>query len=440
MNLETQIVEIVLRVIGAFYCFGSIIGARMITRYSFLDHALEAISGKKQPWAERFRERLMLAGLVPVVAGGLALMFLSPFAPWLFVLSAIWQALYLGWFAPRYLDAHDDPGEDGRAKTWRAFWGYLVATALVLAAAYAGFLRGPGSLIAFGVGAVATAAFAGWTFWSMRNKMINTGSPFAALSTNPDDPSEGWDELSKSGFKIREPENISVVLRPSWNDGYLFHTDRDDRIGWGWQEKYLSQHAHDMLNYLGDVFRDVGDSYDPRRCGLRNPDDVKALEEAGAVVLEVLQKELGAERVRFDPLPTPILPEVSADRVKIEPFQLDAVIWSLDEPLNAAPRRIYEDDFGISWYLARSLSYWAEDWHLAHCEEDDAPEVPSTKWTDADFDKHEEEGRILAVRLKRELIATDRAHVMVYYMTRKIGLLEAHADEETPPLPGSVQI
>lgn len=440
MNPEVLICELVLRLIGAFYCFGTIIGARMVTRYSFLDHALEAISGKKQPRAERLREQLMLAGMAPVFAGGLALMFLSPIATWLFVLSAIWQAAYLGYVAPRYLDPEDDPGEEGRAKTWRAFWFYLVATALVLAAAFTGLLRGPSGAAALAGVAAATAIFGGWIVWSMRNKLKSDASPFSALSTNPDDPSEGWNDLSESGFKIREPKDISVVLRPSWNDGHLFHTDRNDRIGWGWQEEYLSQHAQDMMGYLGDVFRDVGDPYDPRRCALRKPEDVEKLKEAGAAVLEVLQKELGAERVSFDPLPTPILPEIVAQRVKIEPFHLNAVIWSLDEPINAAPRPIYDDLFGISWALARHLSYWAEDWHLAQSEEDPTPESPPSKWTDADYDKHEEEGRVLAVRLKRELVATDRAHVMVYYMTRKVGLLEAHADEEIPPLPGSVEI
>lgn len=440
MNVEIQIFEFVLRLIGAFYFFGSIIGARMITRYSFFDQAIEAISGKPTPWAERLRERLMLAALAPIVAGGLALMFLSPFATWLFGLSAIWQAIYLGWFAPRYLDPNDDPGEEGRAKTWRAFWGYLIATALVLAAAFAGILRGPGDTLALGGLAIATGAFAGWIFWSMRNKLKQGASPFAALSTNPDDPSEGWDDLSESGFKIREPKDISVVIRPSWNDGYLFHTDRDDPISWGWQETYLSQHAQDMLSYLGDVFRDVADPHDPRRCGLRNPDDVKALEEAGKSVLEVVQKELGAERVRFEPLPTPIPPQIAANRVKIEPYQLHAVIWSLDEPIEATSRAIDVDMFGISWSLARHLSYWAEDWRLAQSENDENPETPPSRWTDADYDKHEEEGRILGVRLKRELVATGRAHVMVYYMTRKVGVLEAHADDEIPPLPGPEQI
>ncbi len=440
MSIETQISEFILRLIGAFYFFGSIIGARMITRYSFLDHALEAISGKPIPWAERFRERLMLAGLVPVVAGGLALMLLSPFATWLFALSAIWQALYLSWFAPRYLDPHDDPGEDGRTKTWRAFLGYLIATALVLAAAFTGILRGPYGLLAFGVGAATTLAFAGWAFWSMRNKLGINASPFAALTTNPDDPSDGWNNLSENGFKIREPEDISVILRPSWNDGYLFRADDNEPVSWGWQEERLSEHARAMLSYLGDVFRDVGDPHDPRRCGLQKPDDLKALEDAGTSVLEVLQKELGAERVRFETLPAPVLPEITANRVKIEPFHMNAVIWSLDEPISAAPRLIYEDTFGISWSLARHMSHWAEDWHLAHGEDDEHPEAPPNKWTDADFDRHEEESRVLAVRLKRELVATDRAHVMVYYMTRRVGLLEAHPDMTIPPLPGVVQL
>ena len=434
MNVDAQIPEFILRLIGAFYCFGSIIGAGMITHYSFLDHALEAISGKPIPWAERFRERLMLAGLVPVVAGGLALMFLSPFAPWLFAFSAIWQALYLGWFAPRYLDPHDDPGEEVRTRTWRAFWGYLVATAFVLAAAFMGILRGPGSSLAFGAGAVATVAFAGWTYWSMRNKLTNTGSAFAGLS-NSNDPSEGWDNLSENGFKIRDPEDISVIIRPSWNDGSLFRADTDDAVSWGWQEKYLSEPARDLLANIGCVFCNVADPYDPRRCALMNPDDVKTIEAEGNQAFDLICQELGAERVTFQPLPAPVGPVMLAGRIKIEPFQLDAVIWSLDEPINEHPRKIFEDEFGISWSLTRHLKEWAEDWRLAHPDDEDGTDPVPETWTEGEQDAHEERGRVLAVRLKRELAATDRAHVMVYYMTRNVGLLEAHADMEIPPLP-----
>ncbi|MDP2354974.1 MAG: hypothetical protein Q8M31_02800 [Beijerinckiaceae bacterium] len=434
MNAEVQISEAILRLIGAFYCFGSIIGARMITRYSFLDHALDAISGKPAPWAERFRERLMLAGLVPIVAGGLALMFLSPFAPWLFGISAIWQALYLGWFAPRYLDPHDDPGEEGRAKTWRAFWGYLVATALVLAAAFMGLLRGPGGLLAFTAGAVATVAFAGWLYWSMRNKLTNTGSPFAGLA-NPEDPSEGGTDLPENGFKIRDPKDISVIIRPSWNDGSLFRTDIDDAVSWGWQERHLSEFARDMLAHIGCVFRKVADPYDPRRCALMNPADAKTIEDEGKPAFDLLRQELGAERVTFQPLPAPVEPVLTANRVKIEPFHLNASIWSLDEPIDQNPRPICEDEFGISWSLARHLNEWADDWQPAHPGDDDGPDPAQNTWTQAEQDVHEERGRVLAVRLKRELAATDRAHVMVYYMTAGVGLREAHADMEIPPLP-----
>lgn len=433
MSVETQIIEIILRLIGAFYFFGSIIGARMITRYSFFDHALEAISGRPTPWAEKFRERLMLAGLVPVVAGGLALMVLSPFAPWLFALSAVWQALYLGWFAPRYLDPHDNPGEEGRAKTWRAFWGYLVATALVLAAAFTGILRGPDSLLAFGAGAMATGAFGAWVYWSMRNKISNSASQFKGAS-NPDDSSGGWN-TSESEVKNREPEDIHVVIRPSWNDGSLFRADTGAPVSAGWQKEYLSHAARDLLGNIGCVFRNLADPHDPRRCALLNPDHVATIEQEGKPAFDLLCKELGAERVTFQPVASPVPPTMVADRVKIEPSHLDTVIWSLDEPIHEQSRKIHEDEFGISWSLARHLSEWAEDWHLAHPDDDDGPDHSTETWSQAELDAYEERGRVLAVRLKRELAATDRAHVMVYYMTRGVGLREAHADMEIPPLP-----
>lgn len=457
MNTDVSISEIVLRLIGAFYCFGSIVGVRMITRYSFLDYAIEAISGKKAPWAERFRERMMVAGLMPVFAGGLALMFLSPAAAWLFAVGSMWQALYLGWVAPRFLDPHDDPGEEGRAKTWRAFWGYLGATALVLAAAFTGLLRGPNDLVALGAGALVTAAFAAWSFWSMRNTLKSGGSPFT-FGAGGDDPSEGY--LSESGFKIREPDDISVILRPSWGDGALYAADTGHPVSWGWMEEYLSPSARELAADMNVLFRNIGDPYDPRRCALMNPADVTRIEEGAADALALLRQELGAERVGFEPLPAPVEPVMSADRVKIEPFDRYAVIWSLDEPVEQPSRPIDEDSFGISWSLARHLNQWSDEWCEEHDEEHDndahdpdahdpdahhpdahdpddpaRPDAPPAPWTQADYDAHEECGRILAVRLKRELAATNRPHVMVYYPTRGAGLLEVHAGDEIPALP-----
>ncbi len=434
MTPETLIPATALRLIGAFYCFGSIIGARMVTRYSFIDHAIEAISGKKQPAAEKLRETIMIAGLLPVFAGGLALMLLSPFAPWLFALGVIWQAIYLGWFAPRYLDPHDDPGAEGRAKTWRAFALYTVCTALVLGGAFAGLLEGPSSVLAAALGAAATAAFGVWAFRALLNPMGKRSGPLA-FGADADNDDSG---LSESGFKIRDPDDISVIIRPSWNDGSLFRADMDQPVSWGWQEEHLSDFARDLLDNVSCVFRNLADPYDPRRCALINPEDVKTIEDEAKPALDILRQELGAGRVTFEPLPSPIYPVMAADRVKIEPFQLDAVIWSLDEPINEHPRKIFEDEFGISWSLARHLNEWAEDWRLAHAEDDVDGEAPKSAWTQAEHDAHEERGRILAVRLKRELAATGRGDVMVYYMTRSVGLLEAHADEDIPPLPPAI--
>ncbi|MBX9760176.1 MAG: hypothetical protein K2Y29_15470 [Beijerinckiaceae bacterium] len=425
MGLESLIPSAALRLIGAFYCLGSIFGAWMITRYSFIDHAIEAISGKRTPTAETLREGAMLAGLLPVFAAGLALMFLSPLSPWLFAAGVVWQAVYLGWLAPRILDPADAPEPGGRAKTWRAFALYIVSTGLVLWAAFAGLLAGPSGLLAAGLGAAATIGFGVWAFRRLLNPMDKSiATPNA--STNSNEYESGPDE----------PAGISVILRPSWNDGVLFDQATGEPVSWRWQEAYLSEQACDLLSDVNALFRRYADPYDPRRCALLDPADAALIVAGVQDALAIVRQELGAERVEFEPLPAPVEPEMSAARVKIEPFHLNSTIWSLDEPAGGRPRPIYADHFGISWSLARHLDQWALDWHEAQGDDAQTPEEPPA-WSEAQAAAHEEEGRVLAVRLARELAATGRD--VVVFHAKRTGLRAAHSSEAIPPLPPAMR-
>ena len=423
MTPETLIPATALRLIGAFYCVGSIIGVRMITRYSFIDHAIEAISGKKQPAAERLRETIMLAGLLPVFAGGLALMVLSPLAPWLFALGVAWQAVYLGWLAPRFLDPADDPGAEGRAKTWRAFILYIVCTTLVFGGAFAGLLDGPSGLPAAATGAAATAALGVWGFRAL-------WSP-AGKGPAPDEAGGGVD--ADDGSRISEPADIPVILRPSWRNDPLLDAGTGDEVSYEWQEAFLSEPTRDLLTEFSALFRLHADPHDPRRCALIDPAGEAKIIDGAREVLAALERELGPGRVRFEPLPIPVEPALHAARVRIEPYHMNSTIWSTDDGPDETPRPIYEDEFGLSWSLARDLGDWALDWHEAQGEDAEAPHDPPPHWTDADFAAHEERGRVLAVRIRRELAATGRGGVRVSYATRA-GQREADAQRRHTPL------
>jgi len=157
--------EAVLRALGLFYVLSGVLVVRSLAASAMADATYTAIMGTPPHPAERAREIWLAAGSVLIAAGGLALILLLDVAAVLFVLGAIQQLVYLGIVAPRYLDPHDEPDAAGRAKTWNAAIVYLVATALVVAAARGGLLRPWLDAPAWLLGAVGVALAAGiaWT-------------------------------------------------------------------------------------------------------------------------------------------------------------------------------------------------------------------------------------------------------------------------------------
>ena len=124
--------DIGLRILGAFYAFAGVVATRAAITSNMLDRALAAISLKKTPFHETAQTAwLVLASLI-VLAGGAALMLKVDIAVWLFLVSAILQALYIFVVAPRFFDKDDPPDATGRQRTTNAFVIYIAATALVV--------------------------------------------------------------------------------------------------------------------------------------------------------------------------------------------------------------------------------------------------------------------------------------------------------------------
>ncbi len=133
-------VEIVLRLIGAFYAFAGYVGSRAMLTSHFLDYAIAAIAAKKPDPVETSRTTWLLCASSLILAGGLLLMLLLDWAVWLFLISAIAQAVYLFYAAPNYFDLADPPDGTGRQQSTNAFVLFSAATAFVVWAAYAGKL------------------------------------------------------------------------------------------------------------------------------------------------------------------------------------------------------------------------------------------------------------------------------------------------------------
>lgn len=133
-------IEILLRLVGAFYVFAAFVAARASVMALLIDRAIAALALERLAVAELLKSYWLLAASVLVMLGGAALLFLLDIAVWAFLASAVGQAAYLFYVAPRYFDVEDPPDEIGRRQTTNAFVVYLIATAAVVWAFGAGYL------------------------------------------------------------------------------------------------------------------------------------------------------------------------------------------------------------------------------------------------------------------------------------------------------------
>jgi len=134
------VTEFALIMIGAFYAFAGWVATRAALASLFMDRAIASISGQKPNASEMAQSYWLIAAANLILAGGVALVLRMNVALWLFLASAIGQAFYLYYLAPRIFDREDPPDAVGRAQTRNAFVLYLAATAFVVWAASRGAL------------------------------------------------------------------------------------------------------------------------------------------------------------------------------------------------------------------------------------------------------------------------------------------------------------
>jgi len=431
-DLSGAIVDAVLRAIGAFYLFGAVAGLRRAAMDLLLTMMLGVIGSAdpRETKAERERAQCLVVNLLLVGCGGIALMVLLRTAAWIFLTSLAFYALYLFVLAPRRFDPFDPPEEPGRSQTRNAFFVYAAATLLVCAAAWAERLTplDKATPVALAVAGLGSAALLGYAVHVLRKVSIS-GKPSLADGNTSDESLAAKNEMTDpdAGLSPYDPDALvaqlkatPLVMRPGYHGA--FYDARDGKlVQMPFFDDYTLDDDRDVSEWLA-LFFDLADHHDPARCALRNAADITKIEQAGLPIYRRLAARFGQDCIGFDPVAAPVLTHHQTASVKLMTDYPCDPLWLLGDE-QCEP--VSPDSFGISWQLARDITAWD-----AEADPDDQDNPSSTlQWSDAQLDAHEEKGRQLAVRLARELAATDRANVTVYNYHRNGGAREVRADD-----------
>ncbi len=401
--------------IGIFYLFAAVVASKAHLVGAVFDTALRAIEARQMRPVEFAQLAWLLLGAFWVgLAGLFALLRLQGVVAF-FVLSFLWQALYLFVLAPRYFDPIDEPDAKGRAQTWRAFIFYGIVTTTIAwttgqgntLEAFSQTLRWKQSLaILIPACALVYLCHRAWqaVHWPNQGK------------SNEDRPTGSHDESSptesvygEDSTPFIERDNaIPVLIRPSWNEGGLFNDRTGEAIDHPQQRLGISEQQFDLVGDWLCLWRDHADASDPQRHALLHPDSLPLIEAAGQALAETFRGILGAERVSFSPLALPCPPkmQVSALRLMCD-YQCNA-LWfdGDDEGVGDIPT----EQLGLSWALSRDLDAWA----LSFDESLDITDPGGRRlWSKQQDEEHEREGQALLARLRNELDATERASVRI---------------------------
>lgn len=389
--------DVVLRLIGAVYIIAAPLIIRAGATTLMLSRAISAISMKVSKEDQVEAQRIVfLTGMALLTgAGGILLAARLDLALWAFLANATTYGLYLFIVAPRFFDPWDEPDEKGRRQTRNAFFVYLAATAIVVAAWSGGALRPFAdehpAVLAICAAGVAGIAFYAWRSLRFARGIAATGSAVGAAEEESSLPDR-------------------FVLTPSWHGSGLVDTETGEPV-WIPAGSLLPGLDDRIVAWL-DLFREFADPEDPRRHRLRNPSDLALIEAEGRPIHEALSAHLGPDRVTFEPAARPCESVTALSAVKVAAgFESDPV-WDVGGREAGYEYSCSTHHMGISWRLAEDLLAWGRDYDASF--EGDGPEGRRL-WSTADAADHRERGLALARRLAAELAATGRSEVAVWY-------------------------
>ena len=401
-----------LLLIGAYYLFAAGLAAKVHLTGAVIDTAMRAIEARAMQPAERWRVIWLLLGTFWVgLAGLLALMQLQ--GVWaVFVLSFIWQGLYLFLLAPRYFDAVDEPDPSGRAQTWRAFFAYgAVTVGVIWGATQSNTLEAFSQASAWKQSLVVLLPSLGLAYLAIkgwRSVHWPEAGPSSVGGTinNSDQTPEVRSESEQQDAPIERDDSIQVLIRPSWNEGGLFNAQTGEAIDHPEQRLGISENQHDLVSDWLWLWREHADPADPERRALLTADSLPLITSTGQELTESFKLILGPERVSFNPQARPCLPKWNVTGLRLmTDYQCNALWFDADDE---GVGDIPTEQLGLSWSLSRDLDIWA----LTFDESIDMAEPSGARRWDAQQEQeHEREGQALMQRLRRELDATGRASV-----------------------------
>jgi hypothetical protein len=260
--------------VGAFYVFAGVVVMRAMALDRVMDQVLAALNDPSTP-KEVMRSRVLSAGAFLTLAGGVALMLLSPLAAPVFAAGSLWQGGYLLW-AEKSLPPEDENEARGRKQTKNAFVIYLAATAFVGWLATQGLLRPWGAPIvahALDVAIMAAASAAAWAFIHMpRHTKADDASPPGAAARSTD-----------------EALPLRLRLAPEWNCSPLWNADTGEpvsvyRLG-------LSFELAERIEAWDDTWQATYNDDDPTSGGFKEPGARQAYVAQGRAIAEALRRE-----------------------------------------------------------------------------------------------------------------------------------------------------
>jgi hypothetical protein len=261
-------IKIALAAIGAFYAFAGYVATRAALMSHLMDHAIAAISAKKPSRTEVAQSYWLISAAALVLAGGVFLLFLVDIAAWFFLASALGQAFYIFYLAPRIFDVEDAPDPLGRRRTVNAFAIYLVATAFVLWSLAAGKLTrvGDAGWPVLSLCAALIAAYVVYVARSLARLSASGGGTSAFPGADSDDGPAGdpaqctrikvmadyhchplW-ALDEDLYGDFAPEALDLspdLTRDlnAWADAFTASLDPDDPAVGRWSETEHAAHA-----------------------------------------------------------------------------------------------------------------------------------------------------------------------------------------------------
>lgn len=405
-------IDLGLRLVGAFYVLAGIVAARQMVIEAFMDKAIAGITLKPVPRADRLRGRWMLATAITVFAGGVLLAVLSVLALPAFLAGSALQASYIGYAAPRFIDAEVEPDPEGRRATVNAFLIYLLATGLVVAMAMTGHLRWPQDEPWPLLGATtATLAFAAYHWRQVAAPAAKGASAYLDAETPAED--------------TVLPARVRLMVRPFV---LPFADDATGRVvpqalavkAFG--ETLVGDVLDWETNYLGTI------PQGKRKGGFTDPDQAAHHEAEGRALAARMGEAIGADRVAYAPVGTvfPQAPEqtyTDPERIKLMADYGCQPIWSMDDAYGG---EIAPEALGLSPALCSDLDAWAERFEDAL----DWDDPGAVREDDGFLERHEAEGRRLGARVARELRDQGRGHVMVFVMTWAVGVVQVTAYDD----------